>query len=54
MRSGGKYKPAIKDDNLWLTYLWMKSQFSVLILSESFTIFDLKKKGAVWALRSLK
>ena len=40
--------------NLLLTYLLMKKQFSILILSGSFTVFDLKKRGAVWALPSLK
>ena len=40
--------------NLLLTYLLMKRQFSILISSGSFTIFDLKKRGADWALHSLK
>ena len=35
-------------NNILMTYFLMKSfQFSVLILSGSFTIFDLKKRGGV-------
>ena len=41
-------------DNLFLTYLLMKRQFSVSILSGRFTIFDLKIRESVWALHSLK
>ena len=40
--------------NLFLTYLLMKIQFSILILSGSLTIFDLKKRGTKWALPYLK
>ena len=40
--------------NFLLTHLLMKRQLSILILLESFTIFDLKKREAVQALRSLK
>ena len=48
MRSGGKHKPAIKmEGNLWLTYLLMKWQFSIVILSGSFSVFDLKNRGVV-------
>ena len=55
MKSGGRYKPAIKmKDNLLLTYLLMKRQFLILILSGSFTIFDLKKKGAVMGIMFVK
>ena len=55
MKSGKKYKSAIKKGgNLLLTYLLMKRKFSILNLSGNFTIFDLKKRGTVWALRSLK
>ena len=40
--------------NLLLAYLLIKRQFSILILSGSFPIFDLKKRGAEWALHSLR
>ena len=40
--------------NFLLTYLLMKRQLSILILSESFTIFDLKKRETVQTLRYLK
>ena len=54
MRSGGKHKPAIKmGGNFWLTYSLMKWQFSILILSGSFPIFDLKNRGVVWAFISM-
>ena len=54
MRSGGKHKPAIKmGGHFWLTYSLMKWQFSILILSGSFPIFDLKNRGVVWAFISM-
>ena len=40
--------------NFLLTYLLMKRQLSILILSESFTIFDLKMREAVQTLPYLK
>ena len=39
------------EGNLLLRYFPIKIQFSILLLSGSFTIFDLKKRGAVWVLR---
>ena len=52
VRSGGKYKGAVKDrggggGNLLLKNLFMKIQFSILILSGSCIIFDLKKSGSM-------
>ena len=54
MKSGGNINQLLKGGNLLLTYFLMKRQFLLLILSGSVTIFDLKKRGAVWELRSLK
>ena len=46
-------KQLLKMGDVLFTYLPMKIQVSILILLGSFTTFDLKKRGAVWALRSL-
>ena len=47
-------KPAIKDGRNLLAYLLVKTQVPILILSGSFTIFDLQKRESVLVLRSLK
>ena len=54
MKSGGINQLLKMGGNLLMTYLLMERQFSILVLSGSFAIFNLKKRGAVWALRSLK
>ena len=55
MRSGGQYKPAILDGKQYFddNFSDEKTIFS-FNLSGIFTIFDLKKRGWVWALRCLK